>query len=541
MVKKPHVSKIESKGRDDVTIASESWRRYLLRNDSALVDRCFGQLKSHVTCTHCGNESVTFDEYSSLSLPLPVRNTKTVSIVAQLLPLGTPPLRFELEVEVTATMSQLQKILVAKLLEHGQLHTASALRRQNSTVSMTASDAVLVETGSVAELETAHSTADSTDYAETAHSPVSSSMEIDAETETAEADVVSDSGTTQPTTNASSPQALDHYEVISHADLPLHTTEDSFVNVHSSAYGAEDHDAEKMDATSTSESPVPVTDTDFSSSRASPDLLNLAATTAAAQQPSAEEFHFQFGTLFSSRPASVFKSYNAAEAGGSAITSFVGRNDSLMAFQLEHRAPEFRSSSGMHVSTYSRGPSVKYDSADAALGHVAVDVCMGNKVAASGYLSERIELAGYPLRLSLPVDCTNRFVHAQLLEVTRRYLRDDTNSDSDIEAVSAENMPYSLIVTNTYGSISKRTVPLDDEVFVAPVGGTDMLVVAWPNKFADVMDEEQLTVVRSLESDKPTTPKKTGTLGSLLQYCVRQWLTGSISLVMLLLLTERPL
>ncbi len=121
MVKKPHVSKIESKGRPDSIIANESWRRYLLRNDSSVVDSCFGQLKSHVTCTNCGNESVTFDEYSSLSLPLPVRNTKCISMVVQLLPLGSVPLRLELEVEVTATMSQLQGILVERLQQHGYL------------------------------------------------------------------------------------------------------------------------------------------------------------------------------------------------------------------------------------------------------------------------------------------------------------------------------------------------------------------------------------------------------------------------------------
>jgi len=123
VVKKPHVSKIESKGRPDSIIANESWRRYLLRNDSSVVDSCFGQLKSHVTCTNCGNESVTFDEYSSLSLPLPVRNTKCISMVVQLLPLGSVPLRLELEVEVTATMGQLQGILVARLQQHGYLLT----------------------------------------------------------------------------------------------------------------------------------------------------------------------------------------------------------------------------------------------------------------------------------------------------------------------------------------------------------------------------------------------------------------------------------
>jgi UDP-N-acetylglucosamine 2-epimerase len=75
IMKKPHVTKIESKGRDDVLISAESWRRFLLRNDSEIVDHYFGQLKSHVTCMNCKNVSVTFDEYLSLSLLVQVSVT----------------------------------------------------------------------------------------------------------------------------------------------------------------------------------------------------------------------------------------------------------------------------------------------------------------------------------------------------------------------------------------------------------------------------------------------------------------------------------
>lgn len=60
----------------DEEIASESWRRYLLRNNSEIVDHCFGQLRSHVTCKNCHNESVTFDEFSCLSLPIPIAPPK---------------------------------------------------------------------------------------------------------------------------------------------------------------------------------------------------------------------------------------------------------------------------------------------------------------------------------------------------------------------------------------------------------------------------------------------------------------------------------
>ena len=86
--RKPFVAKIESKQRPDGLIASEAWRRYLLRNDSEIVDRAFGLLRSHVTCTNCGTESVTFDAFSSLSLPIPVSTAKPFQVYVHLLPVS---------------------------------------------------------------------------------------------------------------------------------------------------------------------------------------------------------------------------------------------------------------------------------------------------------------------------------------------------------------------------------------------------------------------------------------------------------------------
>ena len=312
---------------------------------------------------------------------------------------------------------------------------------------------------------------------------------------------------------------------------------------------------------SVSVSPTPAcTDTSTStstSSRASPALLvntnthtntitsasSAAATagattrsfgTSAAVPPSADSFHFHFGIPYFTKPASIDKSYNAAENANTAITSFVTRNDTLMAFQLTHKTPEYRKHFNV-VSTYSSRPATVYNASDSDCGFVAVDVCMGNKVKAYSYLSsEKIELAGYPVRLAVPVDCTNRYVHNKLCEVTQRYLREDVNTpdtpttpitpsmdvssnntDSVIGKDSASEtdaMPYSLIVTNAYGTMVRRTVPIDDNVFEVPKAGVDMLVVAWPDRFAEVMDEEQLTAVHNLERDRsnPATPKKAG-------------------------------
>lgn len=502
MQKKPHVSKIESKGRPDVVIASESWRRYLMRNDSELVDRCFGQLKSHVTCTSCGNESVTFDEFSSISLPLPVRNTRPVTIIAQLLPLSSQPVKIELDIEVTTTMSQLQDLLVAKLRDCKYLSLSHA---RPSTVSM-------------------------------GHTSEGSEGERDAESMEVEAEDASSPGSSTGATNSSSKASSPHrdssngpdagtesitetFDVVTHSEAAVSRLEDSdriayedaaqlsepepFVTVfHTDKLDISKVDPDKMD-TCASAAATPLPDTDSDSSP-----VHSASTTNASATPSAgaevagaggqrqvsdnvspSGLFFQFGTLFSSRPSSVFKSYNAAEAGATAVTSFVGKIDSLMAFQLEHRAPEHRSIS--YHSSYSKIPATKYDPADDNCGYVAVDVSMGTKMKSYNNY-ERIELGGYPFRVAFPVDCTNRYVHARIFELAQRFFKDD----SAYSAANLQSVPYTIVVTNSYGSINKRPVELSDDVFVPPVGGTDILVVLWPADYQEYIDEDQLTAVR---------------------------------------------
>lgn len=69
--KKPYTEVVEGDGtKPDSQVAQEAWRRHLQRNDSVVVDRCQGLLRSHLTCPHCNHQSVTFDPYMSLSLPL---------------------------------------------------------------------------------------------------------------------------------------------------------------------------------------------------------------------------------------------------------------------------------------------------------------------------------------------------------------------------------------------------------------------------------------------------------------------------------------
>ena len=67
---KPYVERLECVGMPDDKAALETWRRHLLRHDSVIVDNFQGMYRSHVTCPKCGRESVRFDVFSSLQLPL---------------------------------------------------------------------------------------------------------------------------------------------------------------------------------------------------------------------------------------------------------------------------------------------------------------------------------------------------------------------------------------------------------------------------------------------------------------------------------------
>ncbi|CAI5710605.1 unnamed protein product [Hyaloperonospora brassicae] len=79
---KPYTEPVEGKGRSDLEVAQEEWKQFLRRNDSIIVDNFMGQLRSHVTCSNvaCGNESVTFDPYMSLSVPITTNETLTVEV-----------------------------------------------------------------------------------------------------------------------------------------------------------------------------------------------------------------------------------------------------------------------------------------------------------------------------------------------------------------------------------------------------------------------------------------------------------------------------
>lgn len=69
---KPILTEIDD-NLSDAAKAAEAWNRYLRTEDSRIGDIFVGQLKSTLRCTHCRHDSVTFDPFWDLSLPIPSR------------------------------------------------------------------------------------------------------------------------------------------------------------------------------------------------------------------------------------------------------------------------------------------------------------------------------------------------------------------------------------------------------------------------------------------------------------------------------------
>lgn len=74
VTEKPYSELKDSDGRADSVVAAEAWQQHHSRNQSIVIDLFYGQLKSKVSCLGCGRDSVRFDPFSLLSLPLPVEN-----------------------------------------------------------------------------------------------------------------------------------------------------------------------------------------------------------------------------------------------------------------------------------------------------------------------------------------------------------------------------------------------------------------------------------------------------------------------------------
>jgi ubiquitin carboxyl-terminal hydrolase 4/11/15 len=74
---KPYVERPEVEGIPDEQASKNSWKWFLLRNKSFVVDLMYGQLKSTLKCPKCVKKSVTFDPFLTLSVNIP--NNRRIS------------------------------------------------------------------------------------------------------------------------------------------------------------------------------------------------------------------------------------------------------------------------------------------------------------------------------------------------------------------------------------------------------------------------------------------------------------------------------
>lgn len=110
VTKKQYTELKDSGGRPDEIVAEEAWQQHLARDHSIITDLFYGQLKSKVTCQTCGHESVRFDPFNLLSLPLPMESYTLCEVLV--IPLnGKCPVKYGLRLNSESKYIELKQQL----------------------------------------------------------------------------------------------------------------------------------------------------------------------------------------------------------------------------------------------------------------------------------------------------------------------------------------------------------------------------------------------------------------------------------------------
>lgn len=107
VTKKQYTELRDSDGRPDTVVAEEAWVQHLARDHSIITDLFYGQLKSKVTCQTCGHESVRFDAFNLLSLPLPMESFTLCEVLVICLN-GDIPIKYGLRLNSEAKYIELK-------------------------------------------------------------------------------------------------------------------------------------------------------------------------------------------------------------------------------------------------------------------------------------------------------------------------------------------------------------------------------------------------------------------------------------------------
>ena len=115
IIKKPYVENVDDNGEPDGELASLAWERYLMRNNSVIVDEMMGQLRSHLTCPVCDHQQRKFDPYMSIQLPLPQTTKKKVSVHVVFADLSRKVVSLRVQVLKKANMKEVVQAVCDKL------------------------------------------------------------------------------------------------------------------------------------------------------------------------------------------------------------------------------------------------------------------------------------------------------------------------------------------------------------------------------------------------------------------------------------------
>ncbi|XP_017785154.1 PREDICTED: ubiquitin carboxyl-terminal hydrolase 32 isoform X2 [Nicrophorus vespilloides] len=107
VAKKQYTELRDSDGRPDTIVADEAWLQHLARDHSIITDLFYGQLKSKVKCEVCGHESVRFDAFNLLSLPLPMESFILCEVLVVKLS-GETPIKYGTRLNSEARYSELK-------------------------------------------------------------------------------------------------------------------------------------------------------------------------------------------------------------------------------------------------------------------------------------------------------------------------------------------------------------------------------------------------------------------------------------------------
>ncbi|EEB09446.1 ubiquitin carboxy terminal hydrolase Ubp12 [Schizosaccharomyces japonicus yFS275] len=116
---KPYTEKpdlFENDPQKIIDTANECWKLHKMRNDSVIVDTFQGMYKSTLVCPECNKVSITFDPFMDLTLPLPVSQNWTHTVLYVPKDITRKPVSVEVVFEnKSATIDTLRNFVAEKV------------------------------------------------------------------------------------------------------------------------------------------------------------------------------------------------------------------------------------------------------------------------------------------------------------------------------------------------------------------------------------------------------------------------------------------